>query len=74
MLGRTFKGMSDDMPTWQTDRLLELETVRDRSTSVALRFARVKRYRPDKLPAEADTIETLRPLQASAVRPGRRWR
>ena len=29
---------------------------------VALRFARVKGYRPDKTPAEADTIEALRAL------------
>jgi DNA ligase-1 len=27
---------------------------------VALRFARVKRYRDDKAPADADTIDTVR--------------
>lgn len=31
---------------------------------VALRFARVRRYRPDKSPAEADTIETVRAMLA----------
>jgi hypothetical protein len=31
---------------------------------VALRFARVKRYRPDKDPAEADTIDAVRTLLA----------
>lgn len=31
---------------------------------VALRFARVVRYRHDKSPAEADTIDTIRGLQA----------
>ncbi len=83
MLGKTFKGMTDAMLTWQTERLLEL-AVRDsghvvtvrpelvieiaydglqRSTrypaGVTLRFARVVRYRDDKTPAEADTVETL---------------
>jgi ATP-dependent DNA ligase I len=86
MLGKTFKGLTDAMLTWQTERLLELETHRDRWTvyvrpeqvveiafdavqrsprypgGVALRFARVVRYRPDKRPEEADTIETVRAL------------
>ncbi|MDP8957244.1 MAG: ATP-dependent DNA ligase [Actinomycetota bacterium] len=86
MLGKTFKGMTDQMLTWQTERLLELETHRDgytvyvrpeivvevafdglqRSTrypgGLALRFARVKGYRPDKRPEEADTIESVRAL------------
>jgi DNA ligase 1 len=84
MLGKTFKGMTDEMLTWQTERFLELETGREghvvhvrpeqvveiafdgvqRSTrypgGVALRFARVLRYRDDKRPDEADTIETVR--------------
>ena len=30
MLGKTFKGMTDDMLRWQTERFLELETHRDR--------------------------------------------
>jgi DNA ligase 1 len=84
MLGKTFKGMTDELLAWQTERLLGLETSRSghtvhvrpelvveiafdgiqRSTrypgGVALRFARVKGYRPDKRPEEADTIETVR--------------
>ncbi|KAB1145322.1 ATP-dependent DNA ligase [Streptomyces luteolifulvus] len=83
MLGKTFKGMTDKMLAWQTDRLRELAvedngyvvTVRpelvveiaydglQRSTrypaGVTLRFARVVRYREDKRPEEADTVETL---------------
>ena len=86
MLGKTFKGLTDAMLTWQTQKLQELETHRDRWTvyvrpelvaeiafdtvqrssrypgGVALRFARVVRYRPDKRPEEADTIETVRTL------------
>ena len=70
MLGKTFKGLTDEMLAWQTKRLLELEIARDATPStfgrsswskiafneiqaspqypggVALRFARVKRYRP----------------------------
>lgn len=83
MLGKTFKGMTDAMLAWQTERLRELAvdesgyvvTVRpelvveiaydglQRSTrypaGVTLRFARVLRYREDKRPEEADTVETL---------------
>jgi DNA ligase-1 len=83
MLGKTFKGMTDAMLTWQTERLRELAveddghvvTVRpelvveiaydglQRSTrypaGVTLRFARVVRYREDKAPAEADTVDAL---------------
>lgn len=86
MVGKTFKGMTDEMLAWQTERFLGLETHRDghvvhvrseqvveiafdgvqRSTrypgGVALRFARVVRYRDDKAPAEADGIDTLRAL------------
>ena len=84
MLGKTFKGMTDEMLAWQTERFLELETGDDgvvhvrpeqvveiafdgvqRSTrypgGVALRFARVLRYRDDKPPAEADTIDEVLP-------------
>jgi DNA ligase-1 len=88
MLGKTFKGMTDEMLAWQTERLLELETRRDAHVvhvrpglvvevafdgvqgsrrypgGVALRFARVKRYRPDKRADEADTIETVRAIHA----------
>jgi len=83
MLGKTFKGMTDEMLEWQTRRLQELEVGRDDYTvyvapelvvevafdgvqaspqypgGVALRFARVKRYRSDKTASEADTIETV---------------
>lgn len=87
MLGKTFKGMTDEMLAWQTARFLELAAgptdgyvVRVRPEQVveialdgvqgstrypggmALRFARVVRYRDDKSPAEADTVETVRAL------------
>jgi len=86
MLGKTFKGMTDEMLAWQTTRFTELTTddngwvvtVRpeqvveiafdglQRSSrypgGLALRFARVLRYRDDKTAAEADTIETVRTL------------
>lgn len=89
MLGKTFKGMTDEMLAWQTERFRELATgpadgsayvvpVRpeqvveiafdglQRSTrypgGLALRFARVLRYRDDKTAAEADTIETVREI------------
>src|SRR5918999_170373 len=88
MLGKTFKGMTDKLLTWQTERLLELEVSRDAYTvhvrpelvveiafdglqtsprypgGLALRFARVVRYRPDKRPEEADTIATVRAIHA----------
>ena len=91
MLGKTFKGMTDDMLDWQTKRLLELETARDRHVvhvrpelvvevafndiqasphypgGLALRFARVKRYRPDKTAADADTIASVRELYRRAT-------
>jgi DNA ligase-1 len=86
MLGKTFKGMTDAMLAWQTEKLLELETDRDRHVvhvrpelvvevafdgvqsssryrgGLALRFARVKGYRPDKSAGEADTIDTVRAI------------
>jgi DNA ligase-1 len=86
MLGKTFKGLTDAMLTWQTARLLELETERDSWTvyvrpelvveiafdtvqrssrypgGVTLRFVRVVRYREDKRPDEADTIDAVRAL------------
>jgi len=88
MLGKTFKGMTDEMLTWQTRELLAREITRDAYTvyvrpelvveiafdgvqesshypgGLALRFARVKRYRTDKRAEEADTIETLRAIHA----------
>jgi DNA ligase-1 len=87
MLGKTFKGMTDEMLAWQTERFTALATSpTDRSSHVvhvrpeqvveiafdglqrstrypgglALRFARVLRYRDDKRADEADTIETVR--------------
>ena len=84
MLGKTFKGLTDEMLTWQTERLLALENSRDDYTvyvrpelvaeiafdgvqrsprypgGIALRFARVLRYREDKRASEADTLETVR--------------
>ncbi|GII91709.1 ATP-dependent DNA ligase [Sinosporangium siamense] len=87
MLGKTFKGLTDELLAWQTTRLLELATgptdswvvtVRpelvveiafdgvQRSprypAGMALRFARVLRYRPDKRAEEADTVPTVRAL------------
>ncbi|HVL81317.1 MAG TPA: ATP-dependent DNA ligase, partial [Actinomycetota bacterium] len=87
MVGKTFKGLTDELLRWQTAELLARETGREghvvwvrpelvveigldgvqTSTrypgGVALRFARVKRYRDDKDPADADTIETVRALR-----------
>jgi len=90
MLGKTFKGMTDEMLAWQTERFTELAldpaTIRDhyvvplrpeqvveialdgvqRSTrypgGIALRFARVVRYRDDKSPAEADTLAVVKEM------------
>jgi DNA ligase-1 len=90
MLGKTFKGMTDELLAWQTERLLALETRREGHVvhvrpelvveiafdgvqtsprypgGMALRFARVKGYRPDKSPSEADTIDTVRTIHAAA--------
>jgi DNA ligase-1 len=84
MLGKTFKGLTDEMLTWQTQEFQKAEIGRDAYTvyvapkfvaeiafndiqisprypsGLALRFARVKRYRPDKSPDQADTLETVR--------------
>jgi DNA ligase-1 len=86
MVGKTFKGLTDELLRWQTDALqqralgqegivvhvrpeLVVEIALDgvqRSTrypsGVALRFARVRRYRPDKVAAEADTIERVQAM------------
>ena len=90
MLGKTFKGLTDEMLTWQTEQFLKLEIGRDGYTvyvepkivaeiafsdiqtstrypsGMALRFARVKRYRTDKTAAEADTVETVRKIAGLA--------
>jgi len=86
MVGKTFKGLTDELLRWQTQRFQELETGRDGHVvwvrpeqvveialdgaqvssrypgGVALRFARVVRYRDDKSAAEADTLEAVRAL------------
>ncbi|UJP09403.1 ATP-dependent DNA ligase [Microbacterium sp. KUDC0406] len=86
MVGKTFKGLTDELLKWQTETFPEYETERTPYAvhlrpalvveiaidgvqnsprypgGIALRFARVKGYRPDKTPAEADTIQTLRGL------------
>jgi len=86
MLGKTFKGLTDQMLRWQTEKLLSLEVSRDDYTvhvvpelvaeiafsdvqesprypaGLALRFARVKAYRPDKPASEADTIQTVQEI------------
>jgi DNA ligase-1 len=88
MLGKTFKGMTDQMLAWQTQRLQELAVdsndwvvhVRPElvvevafdgvqastryAGGVTLRFARVLRYRPDRDPADADTVDAVRALLA----------
>jgi DNA ligase-1 len=84
MLGKTFKGMTDEILEWQTKEFQAREVSREGHIvhvrpelvveiafnevqksphypgGVALRFARVKGYRPDKNPSEADTIDTVR--------------
>ena len=86
MVGKTFKGLTDELLRWQTAALREIAVRTDRHTvhvrhelvveiefdgvqtstryrgGVALRFARVLRYRPDKDAADADTIDTVRAL------------
>ncbi|GAA5126847.1 ATP-dependent DNA ligase [Haloechinothrix salitolerans] len=86
MVGKTFKGLTDELLAWQTEQFQRIETRRTASTvfirpelvveieldgvqtstrypgGVALRFARVLRYRPDKDPADADTIDAVRAL------------
>ena len=87
MLGKTFKGLTDEMLRWQTQELpqhadgptdgyvvrLRPEVVVEVAfdgvqassrypAGVALRFARVVRYRTDKRAAEADTIEAVQAL------------
>jgi DNA ligase-1 len=91
MLGKTFKGLTDELLEWQTEKLRalaidptargyvvevrpelvveiafnELQISRRYPGGLALRFARVIRYRPDKLPEDADTIETVRAIAAA---------
>jgi len=91
MLGKTFKGLTDELLRWQTGKLESLEISRSdwivyvrpelvveiafdgvQASSqypggVALRFARVKRYREDKPASEADTIDTVRAIHARGL-------
>ena len=91
MLGKTFKGLTDEMLAWQTERLLALCERRDRHvvyvrpevvveiayndlqastqypSGLALRFARVKGYRHDKRPEDADTFDTVRAAYTRAT-------
>jgi DNA ligase-1 len=91
MLGKTFKGLTDEMLAWQTRAFLAREVARDDWTvrvrpdlvveiafndlqesrhypaGLALRFARVKAYRPDKRPEEADTIDTVRRIHQEGL-------
>ncbi len=91
MVGKTFKGMTDEMLEWQTARFRELRTGESGHTvwvrpeqvvevavdgaqastrypgGVALRFARVKQYRHDKGPSDADTLEVVRALLPSRI-------
>jgi DNA ligase-1 len=86
MLGKTFKGMTDEMLAWQTQQFLAREMGRDAYTvyvrpelvveiafndvqessqypgGLALRFARVKRYRTDKAAEEADTFASIQEI------------
>jgi DNA ligase-1 len=86
MVGKTFKGLTDELLTWQTERLQDLAIDREGHVvyvhpelvveiavdgvqgstryagGVALRFARVRGYRPDKHAADADTISAVRAL------------
>jgi DNA ligase-1 len=94
MLGKTFKGMTDEMLAWQTERFLKLALGREGHVvhlkpelvvevafdgvqasphypgGVALRFARVKRYREDKSAAEVDTIDAVRSVTVHTPEPG----
>jgi DNA ligase 1 len=91
MLGKTFKGMTDEMLAWQTEQFLAREIARDAYTvyvkpelvveiafndvqesshypgGLALRFARVKRYRTDKAALEADTFATIQDIYRRAT-------
>ena len=91
MLGKTFKGMTDELLRWQTEHFTAIATSRDHRTvqvqpstvveiacdglqrstrypgGVALRFARVLRYRPDKTAAEADTLDDVKRLLGPPV-------
>jgi DNA ligase 1 len=90
MLGKTFKGLTDELLAWQTELFVRLETHRDGYTvyvapeavveiafdgvqtsprypgGVALRFARVLRYRPDKRVSDADDLDAVLAIHGGA--------
>ena len=94
MLGKTFKGLTDELLAWQTEAFQAIAVDRDAYAvyveptyvvevafndvqvspqypgGVALRFARVKRYRPDKAPRDADTLERVVALAPGSLRGG----
>jgi DNA ligase-1 len=94
MLGKTFKGLTDELLAFQTKALLERETRRSEHVvyvrpelvveiafadlqqsprypgGLALRLARVKRYRPDKLAAQASTMTEVRSIYAASLGSG----
>jgi DNA ligase 1 len=91
MLGKTFKGLTDELLAWQTERFLAIAMGRDGHVvhvrpemvveiafsdvqasphypgGMALRFARVKRYRPDKRAEDADTVDTVRAIHLRSL-------
>ena len=91
MLGKTFKGLTDELLAWQTEQLLARQTRREQHVvhvrpelvveiafnevqesprypaGLALRFARVKRYRLDKSPDEADDLELVRSIHEGSA-------
>ena len=91
MLGKTFKGLTDEMLAWQTVELQKIEIARDKYTvyvepkivveiafneiqvsptypsGLALRFARVKAYRPDKPVSQSDSFQTVQKLAGPAA-------
>lgn len=91
MLGKTFKGLTDELLAWQTAELLKREVKRDEWTvyvrpeliveiafndlqessqypgGMALRFARVKGYRPDKRPEDADALDAVRRIYEQSL-------
>lgn len=94
MVGKTFKGLTDELLRWQTERFQQLETRRTKAAvfirpevvveiavdgvqqssrypgGVALRFARVVRYRQDKTVAEATSLAEVRALWRSGSEEG----
>jgi len=94
MVGKCFKGLTDELLEWQTKELLARETERRGiavfvrpelvvevaldtvhsstryESGIALRFARIKRYRTEKRADEADSVDDLRRLVPPGPEPG----